>query len=105
MKTIVPFLALLALSGCAPLPNYSAAQACDSGSPSACIDYQSSLQAQQQWQANRAAWRNSMAVQNSIDQQTNQQALDSLMQQRAIQQSQPPINHFTPQPGQFSYPY
>ena len=54
---------------------------------------------------NQQAWRRNQALQNSIDMQTNQQALDSLMQQRAIQESQPPINHFTPLPGQFSYPY
>jgi hypothetical protein len=60
-KAIVPFLALAAtLSACAvpPQVNSGLAQSCDYGVPSACIEYQSQLQAQSAyWQQREADQR------------------------------------------------
>ena len=44
-----------------------------------CAPMTSDPQAQAQYQANRAAWWNSYALQNSIDMQSNQQAMDAFI--------------------------
>jgi len=60
----------------------AAAATCNAGYAASCIDYQAMQQQEIQREADQRAWWRNQSLQNSIDMQTNQQALDAQLYHR-----------------------